>query len=368
MGMRPGVPSLEELPAGALEDLLHFRLRPPGQPGSLGHGAAAGQDVHTPELPVRVPPGRDIAVVVDSVMGDEDRRSLTEDFADFIGRPDIEDTLTVLAGRRIGAVGVLGRIKAAVRMGQLPLDIVENPARHPRPFRVVRQLIQLQVGRGELGLVVEHLFEVGHMPDRIDRITVKTTPEMIPHPARRHRPMGRNRHLQTLRPDFLRRRRCHRHPVEKEKIGRPGKLRSSPKAAPGLVERFPEVVKAGPELLRIERARRPGGMGGVLLQGLRGMVPLGDHPFPIVIPELSQLLQDAEKARSATAVVGRKVGAAENGLPIGGQPDTHRPSATSGGGLDIGHVDPVHVGPLLPVHLDADELVVQKGCDRLILE
>ena len=66
--------------------------------------------------------------------------------------------------------------------------------------------------------------------------------------------------------------------------------------------------------------------------------------------------------------VGREVGAAEEGLEVGGQEHRHRPAAVPGHRLDGGHVDLVEVGPLLAVDLDVDEVLVHQRGDRRVLE
>ena len=66
------------------------------------------------------------------------------------------------------------------------------------------------------------------------------------------------------------------------------------------------------------------------------------------------------KAGAAVAVLGREIGAAEERLQIGREPDRHRPAAAAGGGLHEGHVDAVDVGALFAVDFDGDEVSVQE--------
>ena len=50
-----------------------------------------------------------------------------------------------------------------------------------------------------------------------------------------------------------------------------------------------------------------------------------------------------------------------------GEEDREGPAAAAGGGLHVGHVDPVHVGTLFPVYLDADKRGVQEfGSPRVV--
>ena len=74
------------------------------------------------------------------------------------------------------------------------------------------------------------------------------------------------------------------------------------------------------------------------------------------------MLEEIEKA------IPREVGPTEKRLPLGRERRGHRPAATAGQRLDRGHVDAVHVGPLLAIHLDGDEVLVEIPRDFEILE
>ena len=71
---------------------------------------------------------------------------------------------------------------------------------------------------------------------------------------------------------------------------------------------------------------------------------------------------------AARPLARREVGAAEERLSIGRQPDAHRPAARLGQRLHGGHVDRVDVGPLLAIDLDADVVAVHEGGDLFVLE
>ena len=78
--------------------------------------------------------------------------------------------------------------------------------------------------------------------------------------------------------------------------------------------------------------------------------------------------QDLLESRMTVALFGWEVGAADERLEIGRQPNAHRPAAMSGGGLDEGHVNSVHVRPFLAVDLHVDEFAIQDFRRRVILE
>ncbi len=63
-----------------------------------------------------------------------------------------------------------------------------------------------------------------------------------------------------------------------------------------------------------------------------------------------------------------KVGAAEERVTVRGHEHGHRPAALAGHRLGRGHVDGVHVGPLLPVDLDRDQVLVHERGGLRVLE
>ena len=86
------------------------------------------------------------------------------------------------------------------------------------------------------------------------------------------------------------------------------------------------------------------------------------------LPELLDLPQDLQEARPPVAAVGREIGPAEERLQLRREEHVQRPAALAARRLDEGHVDLIHVRPLLAVHLDADEVLVEEGGDRRALE
>jgi hypothetical protein len=81
------------------------------------------------------------------------------------------------------------------------------------------------------------------------------------------------------------------------------------------------------------------------------------------LPDFVDLLEQLQKARTAMAIVRREIGAAEKRLPFRREKNIQRPAAGAGRGLHEGHVNLVHVRPLLAIHLDADEVRVQERRD-----
>ena len=87
----------------------------------------------------------------------------------------------------------------------------------------------MEVERGELRVVVEHLLEVGHQPVGIHRVAVESAAELVVHPAPREVVAGALPEAQHELPDH-----------------RLGKLRCPAQAAFGLVELAGDRLE-GPE-------------------------------------------------------------------------------------------------------------------------
>src|SRR5207302_3008498 len=96
--------------------------------------------------------------------------------------------------------------------------------------------------------------------------------------------------------------------------------------------------------------------------------PRLDHLGPPRLPGLRDRAQEPRERGEPVAVGRREVGAAVEGHAVGGQEDAHGPAALTGHRLHGLHVDLVDVGPLLPVHLDAHEVLVQQPGGLGILE
>ena len=98
--------------------------------------------------------------------------------------------------------------------------------------------------------------------------------------------------------------------------------------------------------------------------GVRGRGQVGAP----VAPGLGDRFQDLPERGHAPPRRGREVGAAVERVAVRGEPDAEGPAALAGEGLHRFHVDGVQVGPLLPVDLDAHEVLVQERRDALVLE
>ena len=149
-------------------------------------------------------------------------------------------------------------------------------------------------------------------------------------------------------------------------------LRRGAEAAVTGVERFREPGRDGRQQfgwLRRRGGSRHGGGPTCHLAHRGGDARRGGlHLGAPLAPAPGQEQQHLPERRPPVHLPRREVGAGVERLPPGGQEHRHRPAAGAGDRLHHAHVDAVHVGPLLAVDLDVDEVLVQHCRRRLVLE
>ncbi|MEX2210501.1 MAG: hypothetical protein WD689_01875 [Gaiellaceae bacterium] len=256
-------------------------------------------------------------------------------------------------------VRVLRGGKAAAVDSELPQHVVERLLRDLAVARGPEHQPAVEVRGREQRVVVEHLLEVGHEPACVDRVAVEAAPEQVVHAAQGH-PVERRRGQLPFPPPQKELERRRGRELRRAAPPSPASVEAGAQAARRLVEDRPDQ--------RLPGRREPPGALELLGQHPR---LLHDHgaALPVGIRDGGEHLLEA---RQSVTRLGRKVGAAEEGLALGGEEGGQRPAAVARERDDRVHVDGVDVGPLLPVDLDADEVLVhQPRCcgvlERLVL-
>src|SRR3989304_2055857 len=116
----------------------------------------------------------EVAVIGDIIGATENpTHSLSQYLNDFGRGPDKEFSFFTLA------VSILGRVKAPFRRQHLPLHIGQRLCSDAFKEFITGGLVGLQVKLDELGIIVQHLFEMRDKPVLIYRISMETTPQGI---------------------------------------------------------------------------------------------------------------------------------------------------------------------------------------------
>ena len=152
-----------------------------------------------------IPPFK-VTFLGDVIRGHKSVRLRTQHGSDLVRRPDEKPALLPLA------VGVLGGIKAAGRtcgepfgfaqgrpgrtIGHLADDVIERLLRDGAFEWIAGHLPGVQVDAGQLGVVVEHFFKMGHEPMVVHRVAMEAAADLVVHAPIRHRIQGQGHHVQ----------------------------------------------------------------------------------------------------------------------------------------------------------------------------
>ena len=285
------------------------------------------------------------------VLGAEDRAQLG-------GPPDVELALLALA------VGVQRGRDPAVSGPQFAQHPVAGLFGHPAGQRRAGPAPQVRVDASQQGVVVEHLLEVRDDPAGVDRVPREPAAELVVHAAAGHCLAGALGELERVRapgPLVVAEQEFEHHRWRELRRAAEPAVRRVVVPAQALHRHVSGLPEQGAELpLRAAQ----GGRGGRGVLGQRDGHLLGPagHVVPLVAPGLGDVQHQLPE------VIPGVVGAAEERLLLRRHEHRHRPAALAGHGLGRGHVDRVHVGPLLPVHLDRDHVLVEHRGRRGVLE
>jgi hypothetical protein len=313
--------------------------------GHLGVRARRVQDRSALELPLR---------------GDREPRGhrgrvLGADRLLDLGRGPCEGVALAVVPARRRAVGVGGRVEAALGRDHVAQEIVEHAARDVGQLGPPAGLVRLDVDRGKLRVVVQHLLEVRHQPARVGGVAVKAAAHVIADAAARHALEGEE-HLLERAP-------IARPPVMAEQELEHRRLRElggASEAAPLVVEDRRQLSHRA--VHRLDAGDIAGPRRGDRRHLARESPGLRDQPRRLVAMQLARALEQLQEP------VARQVGGAEERLPVGGEQHGHRPAAAAVHRLHRLHVDEVDVRSLLAVDLDAHVVLVEDARHLLVLE
>ena len=168
-GLRPGRPPGQELGARRRQSGLE-----------RGVLARRRRRVDLRPDPRQDRPRLPVALVGDAVGRHERLGIVAEDLADLGGRPDERQPLDAFG------VGVLAGGEGAVGRRELADHVVEGSRRDVAVAGLAGRRPGVEVDPRELGVVVEHLLEVRHEPDRVGRVAVEAAAELVVDPAVGH--------------------------------------------------------------------------------------------------------------------------------------------------------------------------------------
>mmetsp|Transcript_8357 Transcript_8357/g.20802 ORF Transcript_8357/g.20802 Transcript_8357/m.20802 type:complete len:385 (+) Transcript_8357:1571-2725(+) len=258
--------------------------------------------------------------------------------------------------------------------------------------RLAAQQERVQVRGRQLRVVVRHLLKVRHVPVLVHAVAVEPAAQVVVHATRRHLVQREHRHVQRLH--RVRRARDLGPLVRGQQcvdLSRPGELGRAAKPAqprvkaarqllhhlaqhhPALVARQPARARA----LRVAVTVTGRSGHGVLLQGLLQLGhdggALGLHLLAVGAPHGGQAAQHrGERGHHQLAALHHVrlgvVRAPVHGFQVGGEEHAHGPPAPPAHRLHVRHVHPVHVGPLLAVHLDRHVVLVEQRRGLAALE
>ena len=277
--------------------------------------------------------------------------------------------------------GIQGRVETAVRRGHFAQHELERILDHVAEVVAAGQQVGLRVDQGELRIVVKHLLEMRNGPKAIGAVAMKASADVVANSAGSHLFERADEHQFGLLFVAL---FC---PLASGAIQQKDQVRGRGKFGPARVGRaVAEAAVVGIVLLGQGRKHGTGQTGvqldrrlaGLLLQLLfdqgRQQIRVFPQTLRLFLPRLLNQFQHAGQPAAAVFVPRREVGAAHHRPAVGGEEHRQRPAAALWRAdqpkiyVQGRHVDLVDIGPLFPVHLDANEMLVEHRGDLFIRE
>jgi hypothetical protein len=293
-----------------------------------------------------------MAMAVDVVIVLDPLKILGQQFAQLGLGPYVELALLALA------VGIERRIERPLGRGHFAGNEVQGLLHHLPVEHCAAGLIGLGIERYELGIVVEHLLEMGHLPDVVHRIAGKTTAHLVV-----DAPVGHfaQREVHMVHQLSVVGQMCL--PQQKLVVARHRKLGRTVWAALHVVHvRQPGAHHICDHALaehgfRLWRGNKVGllhavGELGGILQSLLG----------VGVPQAGHILNYAHPLFLG------EIGAAIQRSSIGQGDAVERPTSTAGHQLHGSHVYLVHIGPFFSINFYIDEQAVHHLGHCLVLK
>jgi len=224
-------------------------------------------------------------------------------------------------------------------------------------------LIRDEIRFDELRLVVEHFLEMRDVPLAVHGIAVEAAAEMVVDAAVRHFLECEGRHFNGAFAVLRVRPGAVGVVEEKNQFGGTREFWSRAETAFARIEAAFHLLESLGENGGAEVGVRARAGVGEVLELIGNLYGLCEDSLFIVRPGFRDAIEHREKSRTPEGIVRREVGAADKGLEVRREPHAHRPAASARGGLHEGHINAVHVGAFLAVHLDVHEMVVHEGSD-----
>src|SRR5438132_11664881 len=166
----------------------------------LGDCMLLDQNIFTAKFILWIAALRRIAMRLHAIMKIEYLSGVTKCRINLFLSPDIECAFSDPGYN--WAIGIFCREKSAFLGGHIAGDVVEDIARDRFVLSILCDLKSLEIGGGELCLIVEHFFEMRHVPVTINRVTMKTAADMVGHTCGRHFAQRKQNHFQRMLADF----------------------------------------------------------------------------------------------------------------------------------------------------------------------
>ena len=274
--------------------------------------------------------------------------------------PDVEAAFLALA------VGVLGGGERGTAGHALRGHVARHPADGLRRARGIQRVGPMRVRQRQqfqqLRVVVQHLLEMRHQPDRVGRIAGIAAAEMVVDAALRH-PLQH----QVQRVLALRRAGAEGVLPQEAEDRRVGEFRRALQAA---LLRIVHAAAAPPRPHpdAPASADRPGWPATLPRQHAAQRGGVLRHHLVVGAPGLGDALQHLAERRPPPARLRREIRAAPERRAVRGDEHGQRPAALLAQRVQRRHVQMVDVRPLLAVHLDVDEALVHQRRGLGVLE